>query len=732
MCFAAFFLLSGTWMIEAFGAKTISLRELEGKVHASSQVLAAAAELEQQINLYEREQAISGWKVFAGVSNGAYQESTDVDTTRQFNQAAVKVGLRYPLLGTRTREQLNILHAEARAWEHRHKVELAAQMSLHALRSHYANAWGSERRIELSRAFLEGRETMEALLAARTSQGFLLDADRQEFITSFELAMRNIASAQAIQKRALGVIDLMTHADPAGYTLDTPSLPSPCVDEARLKAGMVERNPELALLRGQVDAQFGVVHLGRRSAVDASLDIAGSASMDYPDVEPGYGVTLSFNVQFPAGVGKASEAGRRADLAGLKKAQLDLDRKTGELLADVADSLEQYRAAIANLRFANQRVRAALEAVRERQLRAGFLPGDTLEQLQQGRFQYYQTSMDLIDAEVILLQAQAGLLRMLPEGCAEAGEKAAMEDPTDSVITSDPIHLDWLSWPKRLPQLRLTAAKTDGRRQQPAGASPEAPKTLPLAVYLWDSGPWLDGTMGCEPAVKALSDYGVGRVLMSLDKDQIESAALSEGGGSLREFLDCARKNGLKIELLLGEPTWILPTFREDLLHIVQKLKDFSFDGLHLDLEPDQLDTRKYSREYLLAELIHTLHAVKAVSSWPVGLSVHPRYFDRRAFKVCFGCGLESLGISEVVLMVYVADANKVVERVVHILKTNPDLRFSVAVSVEPELSPAESFSGQGRSGLRKAVDSLQRGLVRGNFTGIVIQSWEHLEAMKP
>ncbi len=728
--FGAIFVMWGAWHHEACAEQVVSLDELEAKIHTSPQVLVAAAELEQQINLFEREQALSGWKVFGGISNGYFQEATDVNVTRQFGQSSIRMGLRYPLLGTRAREQLNILHAEARTWENRQKLELSRQISLNALRSHYVNAWGSERQIQLSKAFLEGRETVERLLEARTAQGFLLDADRQEFITAFELASRSIARAQALQKRSLGVIHLMTGSDLSGFGFAAPSMAAPCLDEARLKAAVLDGNPELVLLRGRVDEELGALRLGHRSDIDASLDLAGSGSIDYPEGQPGYGVSLSLNIQMPAGVQKAGEAGRRASQAGLKKTQLEVDRKAGELLTDAADAVEQYRAAEANLRFARQRVRAALEAVREGQLRAGFLPGDTLERLQRSRFQYYQTCMDLIDAEVMVFQAQAAVLKLAPEGCAHAAGDPVPDDPTHSVVTNDPIQMNWLSWPKNIRHLAPTPAKAADVKPAPAaGVARPIGRTT---VYLWESAPWLDGSVSLEAGVKALSDFGIGRVFISLDKAQIKAAALPDGGKRLRGLLEYARESGLSVELLLGEPTWILPGFREDLLLIIQRLKHLPFDGLHLDLEPDQLDQKIYSREYLVAELIHTLQAAKEVSPWPVGFSVHPRYFDTRQFKACLGCALQSMGISEVVLMIYVADAKKVVSRASGIMKSHPALRFSVAMSVESELSSTESFESQGLAGLQRAMDRVGQQLKQSNFAGIVIQSWEYLKAMKP
>jgi hypothetical protein len=338
--------------------------------------------------------------------------------------------------------------------------------------------------------------------------------------------------------------------------------------------------------------------------------------------------------------------------------------------------------------------------------------------------------MDLIDAEVMVFQAQAAVLKLAPEGCAGVVGETGREDPTHSVVTNDPIQMNWLSWSKTISQLGPTPAKAAGVKPPLAeGAARPIGRT---GVYLWESVPWLDGSMPFEAGVKAMSDFGIGRVLISLNKAQIHAAALTSDGGRLREFLEYARKSGLSVELLLGEPTWILPGFREDLLVIIQKLKHLPFDGLHLDLEPDQLDPKIYSREYLLAELIHTLQAAKEVSPWPVGLSVHPRYFDTRQFKVCFGCALQSMGVSEVVLMIYVADAKKVSSRASGIMKSHPALRFSVAVSVESELSPTESFSSQGRAGFQRAMDGVRKRLNQSNFAGIVIHSWKYLEAMKP
>jgi len=254
-----------------------------------------------------------------------------------------------------------------------------------------------------------------------------------------------------------------------------------------------------------------------------------------------------------------------------------------------------------------------------------------------------------------------------------------------------------------------------------------------LAVYVWKSAPWISISSSQKGNWDSFATYGVDRIMLSMDRGQIEGAGTPEGGQQLREALESAHRHGLTVDLLLGEPLWILPDYRENLLTIIRQLSGFAFDGLNLDLEPDQLEHKKYSREQLLGQLIETLEAVSRISPWPLGISSHPRYFNRQEFTRCLACSLEKMRASEIVLMVYVADPEKAASRVAAILDANPNLHFSVALSVEPDLSNTESYYHKGWSGLERAIRTLKsRLLPYKNFSTVVIQSWTYLEMLKP
>lgn len=708
----------------AGGSQPISLQQLERKVQNSPQELAAVAELEQSLSHLEAEQAASGLKLYAGVSNGIYQEAKDEDSIRNYNQASLRMGLRYPLLGTRWKEQINVAMAEARTLANRQKTELARRMALNALRSHYCNYWNSARRIELSRAFLGGREILEDILAQRKSKGLLLDGDRQEFLTAFYLAERHIANALAVQKRALGIINMLTHSDFAELHCLSPTLPQPCSDETAVKSQILDSHPELVLRRGLVEEQTSILKLQPNADVDANLDVGGSASLDYPSGQPGYGVAVSFNMQFPAGIKTVASARERAARAGLRKRSLELDQKAQELVVDAVETLEKYRAAQTNTAFARQRVKSAQETLRENQLRAAYLPGDTIEKVQQSRFQYYMAGLDLVDAEMIQLQAQAALLQLAPQECGGTLEPTpAPAGKVESAADGGSVTAQLLAWPK-----------SSSRSVEPASgvSRGDCTRSGGNTVYHWESGDWLNDSLPKEADWESLSKFGIDRILISLDRRQIEAVETPDGRRRLSAFLEAAHGRGFRVELLLGEPLWILPEDRPQLLEIIKHLRGFSFDGLHLDLEPDQLDTKVHSREYLWAQLIATLQAVAAVNPWPLGVSVHPRYFDRGEMKTCPGCALTQLPVAEVVLMAYVSDPEKVARRVAPILASNPKQCFSIAVSVEPSLSPAESYHSQGWVGLQSALDALRGKLPYQNFRSIVIQSWTYLKPMRP
>jgi hypothetical protein len=614
---------------------------------------------------------------------------------------------------------LDILAAEAKTWEQRQQMEAAHLQGLRVLREAYVRYWGGARRLALCRAFLEDRVTVVASLEKRRQEGFLLDADLQEFLSAFNLAERQMANDRADRKRALAIISLLMRTHYADFHCLPPVMPPSCRDEDRLMAAILDTHPEIVRLRARVDEEMGVLKLNPLSDLEAHADLTGYASQDYPVGESGYGVALTFHFQMPAEIGQAISARRRMARAALRQRQLELEQRSGELLAEAREALGRLEAAERNVTFARQRARAALEKLRENTLRRGFLPGDTIEILQQSRFGYYQAALDLVEAEVLQFEAQAGLLQFGAGDCG-ALETALSDWSADSVVPNNPASPEWLAWPK--------TATADAGEATPLGRAVNSDQS---GVYLWQSNALLATDDGLPQLWHGLGQGGFNRVLLSLDREQIRWAATFAGAGVLRRFIADAHQRGVSVELLLGEPSWILPGKRRDLLAIVQSLEALPFDGLHLDLEPNQLDPTLFSEAYLLAQLVRTISAVQRISPWPVGISVHPRYLEEKDASYCLGCGLRNLALAEVVLMIYAATPEQVADRARPIINAYPEIPFSVAVSVEPFVDGGASWAAMGRRQAREARQQLSAALDR-RLKQIVFQAWSDWEHMVP
>jgi len=447
---------------------TLTLQDLEKDFRAAPDVLIAVSELEESLSLLEQKQARSGLKIFGRAGVGAYQEPVTDIINRDYQRARVGLGLLYPLLGSLEQERIDLLKAEALTREKEQEIELISQKSLGTLRNYYINYWGSQRKIELSYIFLENERDVEKILEHRKRAGYLLDADRQEFLSAFALVRRNIANLKTNHNRAFNILRLITKPDLISFRPVSPELQEPCQNIAKLKSIVIDTHPEINLLRKQVEEQLKLQQMIRNSDIKAQVTLTGDASSDFPSMQPGYGLAMHINVQLPANIKKAGAAQKKVTQTTLKKVQRKLDLKSATLLQEAEEALDLFQASSENVHFATQRLRAGAESVRENLLRSAYLEGDTLEKLQQSRYSYYQSAMDYIDAEMNKLQAQAKLLQFSSDGCqsktAGLTINKTKNQPIDPV---SPLNMDRRRKMKRLSSVLVESQKFPIRGELP-------------------------------------------------------------------------------------------------------------------------------------------------------------------------------------------------------------------------------------------------------------------------
>jgi hypothetical protein len=264
---------------------------------------------------------------------------------------------------------------------------------------------------------------------------------------------------------------------------------------------------------------------------------------------------------------------------------------------------------------------------------------------------------------------------------------------------------------------------------------PATAAALQYATYEWSVEDFVQHYNGGK--LWALLDAKhVNVVLAGFDDAYIEKCSTAKGAASMNAIIAEAAQHGVRVELLLGDPSWIPPSGIASLERILHQLRRVKFAALDLDLEPNEL--KGVSTVVAFEELVNSMHAYISVSRWPVSIDVNHIYVDDAAVKrygYCLMCQLQHAGLKRANLMTYVSDPKSVVADVAPTLAQYPDVSFRISQSVEaPSVLPVwDSYWSDGFAVFYRDMHRLDASLAsRANYAGITIESMYYLERMKP
>ena len=264
----------------------------------------------------------------------------------------------------------------------------------------------------------------------------------------------------------------------------------------------------------------------------------------------------------------------------------------------------------------------------------------------------------------------------------------------------------------------LLVALTALALQQPVIAAGQS-GAWSQGTYIWDSTSLLDPQQR-EGELRELRRAGMTELMVGLSGSQVKAGAVTQR--QLKELIDRAHRLGFRVQLLLGDPEWILPSGRQGLLALIRLYRNLPFDGLHLDLEVEQLGWPVPPQR--LRDWISTLEAAAQVSPWPVNLSSHPRWFETTDTKSpCIPCAIRPS--QQVSLMIYTRNPQRSAARGLAVARRWPKLRLRLAQSVEAGLEPGLSWQGSTAGALQVQVQRWRQQLGPDGVGGIDWQDWQ-------
>ncbi|MGQ0593619.1 MAG: TolC family protein [Gammaproteobacteria bacterium] len=398
-------------------AGALSLSELEGEIDAGLAIRIAEVEVDRAGHVLAGRKSERGFKVLSNVALSDNVEPSDVGGTRAFRALSAQLGFRYPLLGSRWREEVAELGAATEAAVAEIRRDVALRQALLSLRLSYLDYWLAERKAALSAEVLRREPEARRTLDQRRDAGLLLESDRRELMTAFALARRNQARARTTADDALARVNLLTGRSRVPFPAEFPKLPAACHDAAAFPAVITDTHPELAVLKAIAEAKADRVNFAASAPIESGVNLAQSVVYESTD-QSGYGTVLSFDMRMPLDFVGASRAIRDQAAAARIKAGLELELRHRELGAEALRTLGAYEARQAQIAFLREREAAAEEAVRERDLRAAAgLPGDVYEKLEQARIEEYRVALKAAAAQAGLAIEETRLLALAPQGC---------------------------------------------------------------------------------------------------------------------------------------------------------------------------------------------------------------------------------------------------------------------------------------------------------------------------
>lgn len=701
-------------------AEVRTLEDFYAHVGQAASVLKAKADLEAQHSDLLAKEAQKGLELFGSISGGYQKSPFAREPFGRFFDPTARLGLRYPLLGSAERQQRVASDAATQVKIEDIRYDWSRRLAALFLEENYAAYWSAQKMLTLNDAYTSQRsEGIEHILQQRHEAGLLLMSDYFEFLSAFEQAERARLEFSSNQDQALTRLSHLTNTSITPFKAIKPPL-----DQIADDLVTNINQPDLQILQAQIDNIQNIMKTESWLGIESNISVTvfGGPAIPHPSPDSpqyGYGGAVGFNFRMPLEIVSYRKNEKSRINSQLTSFQADHTRRDQELTLEFHSTLDRYRQLTQQIKFQRTRLDAARELIRERYLRLQVLDGDVLEKYIQAINTYYQTAIEFLEAETEEWKLHIRL-RQFVTLSSDTREFSYSGIGLEELIEPLQQARQFLAKQSATEEKPLKLAITTVPSDQPTSTQPHVePTTDGYAVYVWD----YDRLMTHPNFWHQSQTMRINRILLSLNARQITMVALNPQ--SLNKFIQDAHRHGVKIELLLGDPNWILPKERIGLLHIIKKLRHIKFDGLHLDIEPDQLEADLVGKNRL-EELIESTRMAKTVSPWPVGISIHPRYLvNESSFGLCIPCQFKQIGVDEIAVMYYSLNIKSIVAVLSTAMKKHPDLVFSLAQSLEPELGPENSYVHKPRQFFKNAMLQLQDQLEAPNFGGLIIQSWQ-------
>jgi len=661
----------------------VTLEKLLAEMKDGADVRALGAERERLAIEHEYRIEERGWSVFGGADTGYFRELQSEGDLDIYSGYGVRIGLRYPLLGTLDERNAAVTESELALIRQTQETRNQRSTQRLFLRQSYIDWWHTS---------AISRQCKQWSLIAAEEMRSARDRAREQFLRTSELqwleqrwdrVMRSCENArkhQSLLRERTGRL--------AGTILTRDAEPErpPLADRPAPLAqwwSAINRHPTVEARKRALEtaAKDRKDHWSDR--IDSNFTISQELNQRLDTSGIGSGLVAGITFEVPLGAITSKNHGSPGK-ARYRTTQERLTAERDRWRRYLEDNLIRYHEAVDDVAEAIEQLALASRLLQERLQRltldseAGYMAMKT------ARVEEVEAHLNLYRAWRGALQELAGLMRV------------AEHDSTTNDLLGDRT----IKWPA---ESKTTLNDHDSIR----------------AVYLWESQPLLGSLKQRQHHLQALANAGFNRVYLGLNNRQVRQPASLQN--SVAALVREAGDLGIRVDLLLGDPLWLTEDHRGDLTELIRQLSDLPFARLHLDLEVEQLGWPVPERR--LRQWIKTLDVAVEASPWPVTLVSHHRWFTgQNENDTCVPCRLPESGIRNVSMMIYTTRTERAVELMNRARKQWPQLTFRLTQSVESILPDSQSWHGL----TLEELVAVENSFIENNVLSIEWQDWRN------
>jgi len=136
------------------------------------------------------------------------------------------------------------------------------------------------------------------------------------------------------------------------------------------------------------------------------------------------------------------------------------------------------------------------------------------------------------------------------------------------------------------------------------------------------------------------------KIIKFLKKNNINKTIVSfKDENKFREFLSLCKQNGIEVDILIGNNSWIYKKNREKIDKKLNYLKNFKNYNIHLDIEPHAIKSLKHNRKLyfkMYVEMLEYIH--NKFPKYKISISI-PTFYKIDFKKISF--------VNKIYLMAY-------------------------------------------------------------------------------